>query len=294
MSTVRLTQGMLVSRAQDAIQAGLSRFSDAQERVSTGKRLNRPSDSPTDTASAMRLRSALKAQEQYTRNAADGLGRLGLVDQALSGVFTQVSRARELALQGSGSAGQSSREALAAEVDQIRDDLLSQANTTYLTRPLFGGITAGGRAYDDTGTFVGVAGEIPRQVGDDVKVRVDVDGRTVFGDGADSVFAELEDLSAALRANDSAGIQTGLDDLAGRLTDLSTVQAGVGASYKRIEQAQDALVDRQLFLTSTLSDLEDVDLARATVDLNLQQVAYQAALASTARVLQPSLLDFLR
>ena len=294
MSTVRLTQGMLVSRAQDAIQAGLSRFSAAQQQVATGKRLNRPSDSPSETASAMRLRSAIKAQEQYTRNAADGNGRLGLVDQTLTGVYNQFSRARELALEGSGSAGQSSREALAAEVDQIRDDLLSQANTTYLTRPVFGGITAGSRAYDDTGAFVGVAGAISRQVGDDVKVRVDIDGRTVFGDGASSVFAELEDLSTALRANDSTGIRAGLDDLAGRLTDLSTVQAAVGASYKRIEQAQDALVDRSLYLTSTLSDLEDVDLARATVDLNLQQVAYQAALASTARVLQPSLLDFLR
>ena len=61
MSTVRLTQGMLVSRAQDAIQAGLSRFSTAQQQVATGKRLNRPSDSPSDTASAMRLRSAIKA-----------------------------------------------------------------------------------------------------------------------------------------------------------------------------------------------------------------------------------------
>ena len=294
MSTLRLTQGMLVSRAQTAVQLGLSRFSAAQQQVSTGKRINRPSDSPPDTATAMRLRASLKAVDQYARNASDGTARLGLVDQTLTGVYAAVSRARDIALQGSGSTGGSSREALATEVDQIRDDLLSQANTTYLTRPVFGGTTAGGKAYDSTGTFVGVAGAIPRQVGDDVKVRVDVDGRTVFGDGSTSVFAELDALSTALRTNDGVGLTAGLDALAARLNAVSTAQASVGASAKRIEQAEASLIDRQLSLTSSLSDLEDVDLARATVDLNLQQVAYQAALAATARVMQPSLLDFLR
>ncbi len=75
---------------------------------------------------------------------------------------------------------------------------------------------------------------------------------------------------------------------------MSTAHAQVGAAYKRIEQSQTALGDQQLYLTTALSDMEDVDLARATVDLHLQEVAYQAALSATSRVIQPSLLDFLR
>ncbi|HRK47177.1 MAG TPA: flagellar hook-associated protein FlgL, partial [Nocardioides sp.] len=204
MTTVRLTQNMMVNRSQSAMQNALVRLADAQEQVSSGKRINRPSDSPTDTTSAMRLRGSLKATEQYARNAGDGLGRLAVVDQTLFTVTDLVGRARELALQGAntGSAGQSSRDALAAEVDQIRDELLNQANTQYLTRPVFGGVTAGAAAYDDDGSFVGVAGAITRRVGDDVNVRVDVDGQAVFGDGATSVFAELDALSTALRAGD--------------------------------------------------------------------------------------------
>ncbi|HCB03996.1 MAG TPA: flagellar hook-associated protein FlgL [Nocardioides sp.] len=296
MTTVRLTQNMMVNRSQSAMQNALVRLADAQEQVSSGKRINRPSDSPTDTTSAMRLRGSLKATEQYARNAGDGLGRLAVVDQTLFTVTDLVGRARELALQGAntGSAGQSSRDALAAEVDQIRDELLNQANTQYLTRPVFGGVTAGAAAYDDDGSFVGVAGAITRRVGDDVNVRVDVDGQAVFGDGATSVFAELDALSTALRAGDSAGLATSLDALSDRATTVSTMHATVGATYKRIETAQSGLVDRKLNLTTSLSNIEDIDLAEASIEVSMRQVAYQAALAATAKTLQPSLMDFLR
>ncbi len=296
MSTLRLTQNMLVDRSVNRLQLGLSNLASVQERLSTGRRLNRPSDSPTDTTSAMRLRSSLKAVEQQSRNAQDGLGRLGLVDQTLSTVSENIRRAREIALQGANTGGldQNARNALATELDHIRAHLLGQANTTYLTRPVFGGVTAGSQAYDATGTFTGTPGAIPRRVGDDVRVDVSVDGRSVFGDGTTSVFAEIEDLATALRSSDHAGVQTGLAELGARVSTVANAHAGVGAAYKRIEQAEATLLNRKLDLTGSLSEVENVDLAEATIDVHMQEVAYQAALAATSRVLQPSLLDFLR
>jgi flagellar hook-associated protein 3 FlgL len=295
MSTLRVTQGMLVGRSLDALQASYERLAAAQEQISSGRRINRPSDSPTDTAVAMRVRASLKAVDQYTRNAQDGIGRLGTVDQALSDVTDQLSRAREIAIAGANTAASSpeSRAALATELEQIRGGLLDAANTTYLSRPVFGGVTAGAAAFDNVGNFVGVTGQITRQVGESVKVRVDVDGQAVFGDGATSIFAQLDDLATALLAGNAAGIQTGLAAVTARMSTVSTAHADVGGAYKRIEQAQATIESQQLDLTSALSEVENVDIARASVNLNLQQMAYQAALASTARVMQPSLLDFL-
>jgi flagellar hook-associated protein 3 FlgL len=274
----------------------MGRLSDLQQQLSSGRRLNRPSDSPTDTSTAMRLRSSLAAAEQYDRNAEDGLGRLALVDQTLFGVTDLVSRARAIAVQGanSGAMSPASREALATEVDQIRAALLDDANTAYLSRPVFGGITAGDVAFDDTGTFVGTDGEISRRVSDNAKVRVDVDGKALFGDGPTSAFAELDALSNALRAGDDPGVQASLGALTSRLTVISTVHADVGAAYKRIEEAQSALETKKLDLTTSLTEVENIDLPRTMIDINLQEVAYQTALASAARVLQPSLIDFLR
>jgi flagellar hook-associated protein 3 FlgL len=296
MASFRVTQNMLVDRSLTSLQLGLSRLAGVQEQLSTGRVLNRPSDSPTDTATAMRLRTSLGAVEQYSRNADDGIARLGTVDSTLFGVTTQVNRAKTLALQGanSGSISQTARDALATEVDQLRLGLLDDANTTHLSWPIFGGVTAGERAYDDSGAYVGTPGAITRRVEDGVRLNVDVDGRRVFGDGDASVFAELEALSTALRAGDDAGIRAGMDALDARLQTVATVHTEVGATYARLEDAAQSLEDRKLDLTKALSDVENVDLPKAMIDLNLQEVAYQAALASTARVVQPSLLDFLR
>jgi flagellar hook-associated protein 3 FlgL len=292
----RVTQRMLTQTSLDYLQLGLGRLAKVQEQLSTGRILNRPSDNPTDVTAAMRVRDSIAQQAQYSRNAQDGKGWLSQIDSTLSGVTDTVRRARELALQGanSGAMGPAAREALATEVDELRNGLISSANATYLGRPVFGGVTSGSAAYDATGTYVGVAGDVTRRVADGVTVQVDVDGRDVFGDGGTSVFAELDDLAAALRAGDTAAIRTGIDDLATRLETVTSARTTAGTRLDRIERADTSAIEASNSLSATLSTLENTDLAKAAMDLQLQEVSYQAALSATSRVLQPSLLDFLR
>lgn len=296
MAITRVTQNMMTSRSLNSLQLSLNRLARVQEQVSTGRVLNRPSDSPTDTTAAMRIRASLADQRQYARNAQDGLGWLGQIDATLTSVTDQVRRARDLALQGanSGSMSTQAREALATEVEQIREGMLASANTTYLGRPVFGGITAGSQAYDASGTFVGVAGVVSRTVADGSVVAVNVDATAAFGPAGGDVFADLDALALALRTGDDAGILTGIGALSDGLDRVTATLADVGTRALRVERAALAAGDKELALTTSLSELENTDLPRAMVDLQMQEVAYQAALASTARVMQPSLLDFLR
>lgn len=296
MGISRVTQNMLSQRSLESLQTGLTRLATIQEHLSTGRVLNRPSDSPTDVSATMRLRSSMSDQQQYSRNAQDGLGWLGQIDATLSSVTDQVRRARELALQGanSGSMSAASRNALATEVDQILAGVVASANTDYLGRPVFGGITAGSQAYDSAGTFIGTSGAVNRTVGAGVSVRVDVDGPTVFGAAGSSVFDDLSALSTALSTNNTAGITAGITALSGHLDKLTTTLSDVGTRYLRLQQADQAAQDKHLTLSNSLATIEGTDLPKATVELQMQQVAYQAALASTARVMQPSLLEFLR
>ncbi|WP_183100078.1 flagellar hook-associated protein FlgL, partial [Nocardioides pelophilus] len=193
----RVTQRMLTQTSVDYLQLGLGRLAKVQEQLSTGRVLNRPSDNPTDVTAAMRLRGSIAQQDQYSRNADDGIGWLSQIDSSLGVVTDAVRRARDLALQGAntGAMGPAAREALATEVDEIRAGLVATANATYLGRPVFGGVTGGPDAYDQGGNYVGVPGTVNRRVADGVNVQVDVDGRDVFGDGASSVFAELDALA---------------------------------------------------------------------------------------------------
>ena len=145
MAISRMTQRMMSDRALLGMQTGLDRLGKVQEQLTTGRILNRPSDDPTGATSAMRLRTSIAAQKQYARNANDATAWLNQIDATFSSMTNQVRRARDVALQGAneGAMGPQAREALATEVDQLREGLITTANATYLGRPVFGGVTGG-------------------------------------------------------------------------------------------------------------------------------------------------------
>ena len=292
----RVTQNMMSERSIAGMQLAQSRLARVQEQITTGRVINRPSDSPIDAASAMQLRKGLVDQQQYVRNAADGLAWLNTADSALQSMSLQVRKAQELAIQGAntGALSTDARNALATEIEGIRDSLIKEANTTYLDRPIFGGITAGGSAYDDSGAFVGTAGAVSRTVADGVRIAVNVDGASVVGPDGASLFDDLAALATAIRAGDSAATGVGLDALKTGLGRVTTALADVGSRTVRVERAEQAALDAELSFKTSLSDVENTDLPKAIMELKLQETAYQAALASTARVMQPSLIDFLR
>ena len=160
-------------------------------------------------------------------------------------------------------------------------------------RPIFAGTSSSPVAYDATGGFVGDQFPIDRTVGEGIAVRVNLTGPEAFTAGADDLFGVLSTAITRLTAApDQLGDSlTRLDAVAGQ---MRTALADVGTRYGRVERAMSTLTDTTLSNTASLSEVENVDIAKAVVDLQMQEVAYQAALGATARVIQPSLLDFLR
>jgi flagellar hook-associated protein 3 FlgL len=296
MAIQRVTEGSITTRVLANLQLNINRGGQLQEQLSSGKQINRPSDSPTGTVASMQLRGDQRAFEQYTRNADDGIAWLSTMDSTMSDSLTVLNKARDLALQGlnAGATSDASRHALATEIDNIRDGLIATANTKFLDRPIFGGTTAGGMAYDDAGAYVGDDGKINRTVGSNTKVRVDTSGPEFFGTGDNQLFDVLQGISDSLAANDTAALTEGLQKLDVTGDQMKSKLSDVGARYNRVSQMKDAATDRILSLKSQRSDVEDVDLPQTIMEMQLQQTAYQAALAATAKVIQPSLMDFLR
>lgn len=292
--SLRVTQRSLAATTTTNLQHNLSSMQRLQEQLSSGRQLNRPSDSPTGAVSALRLRSEIRRNEQLDRNATDGIGWLAATDTALTQASSVVNRVRDLALRGrNGSMGDSDRAALAAEVDTLREHLLGVANTTYLGRPLFGGSTASPVAYDAAGTYQGDAGAVDRTVLDGVTVQVNMTGPVAFGTAPGDVFAVLADISAHLRT-DPAQLDGDVSALDARALGITTTLATVGARYNQLEAMRDRTEVFRLDAQNALAEVESVDLPKTITELKLQEVAYEAALAATARAIQPSLLDFLR
>jgi flagellar hook-associated protein 3 FlgL len=257
--------------------------------------ISRPSDSPTGTIVAMQIRGDLRQLQQYSRNADDGKGWLNTVDSALTASMDLVHRAREQALTGTstGSSDQNAREALAGEVDRLRESLIGLANTKYLDRPVFGGTTTGSVAFDQNGGYVGDTGQVLRSAGAGIKVRVDSPAANTYGTGPSQLFTVLAQVSSDLR-NNPAALGNDLDLIDTASKQLQSQLSDVGARYNQLVQLGQAGAERTDQLRASLSDVEDVDLPKTIMELQLQQVAYQVALAAAARVIQPSLQDFLR
>ncbi|MGV8910536.1 MAG: flagellar hook-associated protein FlgL [Propionicimonas sp.] len=295
---MRITPKLIAQRSMANLQANMDASAHTQQALSSGKQLNVPSDSPTGASQVLRLRGEIRAAQQFERNASDGVSVLSAQDSTLVGMSATTIRIRDLTVQGmnGGALSAEARTAIAKELVQLRDSLLGDANQTLGGRPIFGGATGEKNAYDrSTGGFIGdLTTQVTRRISDTNVVRVDLPGPQAFGPaGGNDLFAIVDRIANDVIANPS-NLGADLDDLDTAMKTLQNAMADVGARSARIADGQTAAADRVISLKSGLSEVEDVDLPQAIMNQQAQQVAYQAALGATAKLIQPSLLDYLR
>jgi flagellar hook-associated protein 3 FlgL len=302
---MRVTNNSIASMTLANLQSSLQRGAALQQQLSSGRRINKASDDPSGTVAALALQGEIDRNNQYTRNANDGNGWLTTVDSTLTSINDQLSRARDLVVQAAstGSGDANSQNAIATELTQLRASILGLANTTYQGRPVFGGTTAGSAAFAAGATstiggqpdiaYVGDSGTVQRRIADGTTVRVDSDATATFGAAGSSVFDAIATVIDHLQNNPAAlsGDITAIDVAASR---VRTQLTDVGVRQQRVQDGAATVQNRVLDLTSRLTEVEDVDMPSTIVALQTQQVAYQAALGATAKVVQPSLLDFLK
>jgi len=291
----RVTNATQTLTAQRNLQLSLQRQAQLYDQATSRQQITKPSDDPTATASALGVRADQAATAQYQRNVDNGDAWLTTADSTLSSVEDIMRRVRDLTVTGAndGALSAEAKEAIATELDGLKKSLLSLANTTYLGRTVFAGNSDAGVAFQPDYSFTGAAGStVERRIGPDTTVRVDADGAAVFGTGSGSVFALIDGISNDLRTGVNVGPRLGgIDD---RMKAIVGEHAEIGGRQTRLDKAKDTLAVGANSLEAQRSSLEDVDLSKVLLDLKTQDVNYQTAIAVTARVLQPTLMDFLR
>ena len=298
----RVTERLLVDNFLSNIQTNSRRFERLQEEVATGRRITRPSDDPTGTVTSLVLRSKDAENEQAQKNIDLAAGWLNATDVGLQDVSGLVQRVRELTVQGANETLSSQeRSALAAEVDQLLEHTMQIANTRYGDRYIFGGHSTRTQPFtfqvDATGnktgwTYGGDDGQILRHVAPGVTMSINTPGSDVFPQVFDALISVRDDL----RANDSDSLSLN------RLNELETVHddvldallSQVGSKGARLDLTKSQLSAARLNDAEVLSKTEDADMSDSIIKLNAQQTALQAALAAGAKVIQPTLIDFLR
>jgi flagellar hook-associated protein 3 FlgL len=292
MTWSRVTQRGTSDSALRGLQASLARTQKLQTELSSGKRVANPGDDPAAAASSMALRSQRRADEQYLRNADDASGRLNMADNALTQLSDRVRRVRELLIQsGDGALGNNDRVAISAEINAIKGEVKDLYNTKWLNRPVFGGTTTSDVAVDpDTGAYVGNDAAITTRISREATVRTDVKGTDV---AADSLPALLDRIAANVTGNPSA-LSADLGALDGTRDKILQSLGDVGARAARVDATKNTVDSERLDFTSRISENEEIDLPLTIMNLESQKVAYQAALGAASKILQSSLVDFLR
>ncbi len=314
---MRITNEVIVSRSVDRLQNRLRAYEKAQSQLASGYRIQKPSDDPAGTRRALSLTAAMRAREQELASIDDARGWLDSADTQLQTVLSRTSRARDLTVEGATVKDEAAARALANEIRSIRDEIIAVSNDRRMDRPLFGGFTngqaveladpddpAGGwrtNGADGTGWH-----EITRRVSDTELPRINVTAGEFLGFGPDGQPLEDADGNAvdllsiltraaeAIEAGDSAEASALIGDITTASTRVANVLAEVGTTTNRVEAAQARARDLQLTLRTELSNVRDVDMAEGIMELQVQQVAFEATLQALAKALPPSLAGFLR
>ncbi len=292
---MRVTQSMLYHSTISSLQANIEKLQKISQQVSSTKRLNKPSDDPADVRSAVKVRDGLSELQQYLRNIDTASRWVNAADTALGNAGDLIQRANELSVQGAnGSLSASDRAAAADEVQQLAEALLQDASAKAGDQYLFSGFRVDRPPYSGmtgavVGPYNGDSGVLIARLGPDSTLQVN--------QTADKVFQPAFDALAQLHADLTSGSpvqQSTIGQVQAALQTLLDARADAGARSNRLDQtknAQDQLVNDS---TTLLSQLEDVDMADAITQLSQRQTTYQAALQVNAKVMQTSLIDYLR
>ncbi len=305
----RITTSMVQRNVLADLNAISAKLTKTQMKAASNKEISRPSDDPFNASRAMALRQNVNATKQYLRNVEDAMGWMDASEQALDRITVAVRDARDLLVQGGSDAtDQTSREAIAAELEQIIESVKQNAGATYRGSFVFSGGETGVRPYmpgaddtyqgDDGGLNPATPG-IVREIGPGVTLTINSVGLDMLGEGQgandDKLLDVLRDAVDHLRAGDGASLRgSDLERLDANLDHILEARAANGARTNRLEAAMTRLDEVHESTVKQLSSVEDADIAETLISLNSQTAAYQAALRAGASIVQTSLMDFLR
>ncbi|WP_040209379.1 flagellar hook-associated protein FlgL [Neobacillus jeddahensis] len=296
MST-RVTQSMLTQNLLFNLSRTNKAMEKYQDQASSGKKVNKPSDDPVSAVRGMFYRSSLNEIDQYKRNADDGLSWMESTDSALDEVTSVLQRVRELTVQGqNGTNNPEDRTAIAEEIKQLSNHLGEIANTQIAGKYIFAGTDVKNPPYNtETNQFTNAnEGMLELQVGQNSNVQINVLGTDVFNNSkVGSIFTVLNDIAANF-ASTEPSTNDHLAELDSQMDNILKERAELGARTNRMELSVSRLEGLELSTTSLLTKEEDVDIAKVIMDLKAQENVQTAALSVGARIIQPSLVDFLR
>jgi len=296
--TIRVTERMRFDSPRFRIANLRRRQLDANQQISSGRRINKPSDDALGALKVNTYTTQLERVKQHERNIESARHFTNVVDGVLGEAANTLYRVKELTIQSLSSAlTAADRGFIADEIAQMRDHLRSLANTRTNNRYVFAGYRTDTEPYDAAYAYQGDANVSTLEVGDFQFIETVPAGTTVFGDGNPGnvdVFQNLVNLEANIRLGDEPLTQDELEILETSIEQVIISRSNVGVQMNRLSAAESINAFLQERLPTSMADQQDTDFPEAIAELTLVDNALQATLAASSRLMQStSLLDYL-
>lgn len=323
---MRVTNSMLSKSFLRDLNRNQNNLKKINNQLSSRKEISRPSDNPYKAARSMQLSSDIKAAIQYNENIKDTTNWLDTTDTALQQLEKSFQRIRVLMVSGGNAAyGSDEKKAIKDEINEKVNEIAQILNTNFDGKYIFGGTkvnskpvavqadgtTGNNKLYysSSDGTIIAdpstsnememLASGLIVEISQGVTMKYNVSSTEIleFGEGANkvNVMNLLTDITNSLDSEDSSEV-TGnlLSQMDSTISNLLKIMSEVGAKQNRMEAAATQNEDQILNLKDVLSKTEDIDFAEKTIEATVAQTVYMASLQVSARIIQPTLLDFLR
>ncbi len=276
-----------------------------QEMIASGKRINRLSDDPIGMGQVLNYRKTLSSIDQYQRNITQGKTRLNLIETTLGEIDNLVEKAKQWAADlSTGSSDDQTKNIALQNVKNIYDQIFQLANTKIGNSYMFAGHKTDtapfsrnsdgidGTADDYVATYNGDNSNFSFIIGKGIDVNIRSDGEAIFQTGAD-VFHVLNDLIDGIDNNDVSKISDQIQSLSDVSDQINRYRAEGATVYQRLETTENHLGKFKLNIENMLSNTEDADMTKAIIDLQALETTYEVSLSIAAKVIQPSLVNFL-
>ncbi len=315
---MRITNGMMVNTLMRNLGNNLKKMDKTQQNLATGKKFINPSDDPIGVSRSLRLNTDISVMDQYKRNVSDSQSWMETTEIALSNITEILKRAKELTVQASSETySVDQRTAIAGEIEQLKEQLVSIANSNYAGSYVFSGYKTDKKLLDDSGIYdvggqtLSISENIGINVGTGDRLSINFVGQRVFGIGLGTdpiavtgnavggtsksqLIDVFDQLVTDLKADNTTNINAALGRIENYMDNTNAVRAEIGVKGNRLELNANRLEDDLLNLTGLLSKNEDADMAEVIMNLKNEENVYKASLSGGAKIIQLSLVDFIR
>lgn len=325
----RVTENSAIHSVNYAVGKTKGKVEDLQIRGSTLKRVSKPSDDPVGNVELLSIRSQNIDSAQYLRNLNYAQTQLSYTENVLEDLTDLLTKAKELAIaQSSSIYSPEIRQGVAKEIHQIRQQVLSLSNKRIGNRYIFAGQKVLTRPFDQNGKYFGDTNKMNIEINKDVLIPINVNGKELFfssekklpdidinpteidlnpeiavmrkpasidaQENTVSIFDELRALENAMVTDNPEVIQSLLEKMDSSIDRVVALRTQIGAYTNTISNAEANIEKTKIINETHKSKIEDADVTELFSELQKEQNVLKATYNASSKVMNSSLMDFLR